>query len=85
MAVVNSASYQAGISEPGSLATIFCTGLTGVTGVVSPDTLTPLPLELAGVQVTVNFVRPRCLQSLTWAGECNRSISKFCWNGCWHN
>jgi len=55
LAVVNNASYQAGIPEPGSLATIFCTGLTGITGVVSPDTLVPLPLELAGVQVTVNF------------------------------
>jgi len=55
LAVVNSASYQAGIPEPGSLATIFCTGLTGVAGIVSPDTLTPLPLELAGVRVTVNF------------------------------
>jgi len=55
LAVVNAASYQAGIPEPGSLATIFCTGLTGITGVVSPDTLAPLPLQLAGVQVTVNF------------------------------
>jgi uncharacterized protein (TIGR03437 family) len=55
VAVVNSASYQAGLAEPGSLATIFCTGLTGITGVVSPDTQTPLPLQLAGVQVLVNF------------------------------
>jgi len=55
LAVVNSASYQAGIPEPGSLATIFCTGLAAVTGVVSPNTLTPLPTQLAGVQVTVNF------------------------------
>jgi uncharacterized protein (TIGR03437 family) len=35
VAVVNTASYQAGIPEPGSLATIFCTGLSGITGVVS--------------------------------------------------
>ena len=55
LAVVNSASYQAGIPEPGSLATIFCTGLTGIAGVVSPATQYPLPLELAGVHVTVNL------------------------------
>jgi uncharacterized protein (TIGR03437 family) len=55
LAVVNAASYQAGIPEPGSLAAIFCTGLTGITGVVSPDTVDPLPLQLAGVQVTVNL------------------------------
>jgi uncharacterized protein (TIGR03437 family) len=55
LAVVNSASYQDGLPEPGSLATIFCTGLTGVTGIASPATQTPLPLQLAGVQVTVNL------------------------------
>jgi uncharacterized protein (TIGR03437 family) len=55
LAVVNSASYQAGLPEPGSLATIFCTGLTGIAGVASPATQTPLPLQLAGVQVTVNL------------------------------
>lgn len=55
LAVVNSASYQTGIPEPGSLATIFCTGLTGMAGIVSPDTQFPLPLKLAGVQVTVNL------------------------------
>jgi uncharacterized protein (TIGR03437 family) len=55
LAVVNSASYQTGLPEPGSLATIFCTGLTGIAGVVSPTTQYPLPLDLAGVRVTINF------------------------------
>jgi len=55
LAVVNSASYQAGLPEPGNLATIFCTGLTGIAGVASPATQTPLPLQLDGVQVTVNL------------------------------
>ena len=55
LAVVNSASYQTGLPEPGSLATIFCTGLTGIAGIVSPATQYPLPLELAGVRVTVNL------------------------------
>ena len=55
LAVVNSASYQTGLPDPGSLATIFCTGLTGIAGVVLPDTQYPLPLDLAGVRVTVNL------------------------------
>ena len=55
LAVVNSASYQAGIPELGGFATIFCTGLTGIAGVVSPATQSPLPLQLAGVLVTVNL------------------------------
>jgi uncharacterized protein (TIGR03437 family) len=55
LAVVNSASYQAGLPEAGSLATIFCTGLTGIADVVSPATQSPLPVQLAGVQVTVNL------------------------------
>jgi uncharacterized protein (TIGR03437 family) len=55
LSVVNSASYQPGIPEPGGLATIFCTGITGIAGIVSPTTQSPLPLELAGVHVTVNL------------------------------
>ena len=55
LAVVNAASYQAGLPEPGGLATIFCTGLTGISGSVTPSTQSPLPRELAGVQVTVNL------------------------------
>jgi uncharacterized protein (TIGR03437 family) len=55
LAVVNAASYQAGLPEPGGLATIFCTGLMGISGIVTPATQLPLPLQLAGVQVTVNL------------------------------
>jgi uncharacterized protein (TIGR03437 family) len=55
LAVVNSASYQAGIPEPGSLATIFCSGLKGIAGIVSSSTQSPLPLQIAGVEVTVNL------------------------------
>jgi uncharacterized protein (TIGR03437 family) len=55
LAVVNSASYQAGLAEPGSLASIFCTGLTGISGIKLADTQVPLPLQLAGVQVSINL------------------------------
>jgi uncharacterized protein (TIGR03437 family) len=55
LAVVNAASYQAGLPEPGALATIFCTGLTGISGIVTPATQLPLPRQLAGVQVAVNL------------------------------
>ena len=55
LAVVNAASYQVGIPEPGALATIFCSGLTGITGIVTAPSQTPLPLQLAGVNVSVNL------------------------------
>jgi uncharacterized protein (TIGR03437 family) len=53
--VVNAASYQTGIPEPGSLATIYCTGLAQVSGIVLPATQSPLPLQLGAVAVTVNL------------------------------
>ena len=49
--VTNAASFQAGLPAPGSIGTIFCTGLS-VTGVVSAPGA-PLPLSLSGVTVTV--------------------------------
>jgi uncharacterized protein (TIGR03437 family) len=49
--VTNAASFQAGLPAPGSIGTIFCTGLS-VTGVVSAPGA-PLPLSLSGITVTV--------------------------------
>lgn len=50
--VTDGASFEAGLlPAPGSIGTIFCTGLS-VTGVVSAPG-TPLPQTLAGVTVTV--------------------------------
>jgi uncharacterized protein (TIGR03437 family) len=49
--VTSAASFQRGLPAPGSIATIFCTGLT-VTGVVAA-TGTPLPYMLEGVTVTI--------------------------------
>jgi minor extracellular serine protease Vpr len=52
--VVNAASYLPGIS-PGGIATIFGQNLSSVTDIVTEQS-DPLPLELAGIQVTVNGV-----------------------------
>jgi uncharacterized protein (TIGR03437 family) len=52
--VVNAASFAAGIS-PGSLATMFGTGITSFGGVVAPSGF-PLPTELAGTNVTINGI-----------------------------
>ncbi len=51
---VNGASFRAGW-VPGSLGSIFGTGITGVNGVVAADT-SPFPESLEGVSVTVNGV-----------------------------
>ena len=49
--VTNGASFTTGLPAPGSLATIFCSGLSGIP---SLDTTTfPFPLTLDGVTVTV--------------------------------
>jgi uncharacterized protein (TIGR03437 family) len=50
--VVNAASFGAGL-VPGSLATLFGTGLTSWPGIVSADRF-PLATELAGTRVTLN-------------------------------
>jgi uncharacterized protein (TIGR03437 family) len=55
LAIVNAASFDRGLPLGGGMAAIICTGLTGVSGYVSSDTI-PLPLELAGISVKVRSV-----------------------------
>lgn len=50
--VTSAASFERGMPWRGSIASIFCTGLKGINGVVAADRY-PLPLELAGVRVTI--------------------------------
>src|SRR4051812_35170530 len=50
IAVTNSADFQPGLSDRGSLASIFCTGLKTVDGIQSA-TQYPLPYDIAGVSV----------------------------------
>ncbi|MGO9256482.1 MAG: hypothetical protein ACLQU1_09300 [Bryobacteraceae bacterium] len=52
--VTNAASYEVGLPAPGSIGAIFCTGLS-VSGIDSAPGI-PLPLNLAGVTVTVGGV-----------------------------
>ena len=52
--VVNSASFEPGLPEPGALATVFCTGIRSVSGIVAAPTFLPLPQQLSGVSILVN-------------------------------
>ena len=58
--VVNSASFEPGLPEPGSLATVFCTGIRTVSGIVTAPTFLPLPQEVSGVSILINdfYVAP---------------------------
>jgi len=53
--VAEAATYMSGLGDYGSLATIFCTGLTGINGIVQPAQY-PLPNSLAGVSVLVDGI-----------------------------
>ena len=53
LAVTDAATFTPGLPFYGSLATVFCTGLTGVNGVQSATSY-PLPYQIAGVSVTIS-------------------------------
>lgn len=50
--VTSAANFERGMPWRGSIASVFCTGLTGIRGIVAADHY-PLPLELAGVRVRI--------------------------------
>jgi uncharacterized protein (TIGR03437 family) len=52
--ITNAASFVSGLVEPGGLATVFITGLTGIDGAVKAMSL-PLPYELSGVSVSLRL------------------------------
>ncbi|PYT31281.1 MAG: hypothetical protein DMG57_05570 [Acidobacteria bacterium] len=52
--ITDAASFVSGLVQPGGLATIFITGLTGIDGIVKAKSL-PLPHELAGVSVSLRL------------------------------
>ncbi len=54
--VTSAASFERGMPWGGSIASVFCTGLKGINGVIAADHY-PLPLELAGVRVTIGETR----------------------------
>jgi uncharacterized protein (TIGR03437 family) len=53
LAATNSADFRRGLPQPGSLCSLFVTGLQGSRGIVTAATV-PLPNELAGVGVWVD-------------------------------
>jgi uncharacterized protein (TIGR03437 family) len=53
VATTNSADFHPGLPQPGSLCSLFVTGLQGSPGIVTPPTV-PLPSELAGVSVWID-------------------------------
>src|SRR3974390_836068 len=54
LAIVNAASYEAGVPRGGALASIFCTGLLDINGTILPQPSSPLPSSLHDVQVRIN-------------------------------
>jgi uncharacterized protein (TIGR03437 family) len=59
VALTNSADFQLGLPQKGSLASIFCTGLQGSLGVVTAPPQYPLPTEIVSgglsISVSINF------------------------------
>jgi uncharacterized protein (TIGR03437 family) len=55
LSITSSADFSTGLLEPGSLASIFCTGLQNISGLIAAQDY-PYPRTLAGVKVTVNGV-----------------------------
>ncbi len=53
LVVTTAGSYTRGLSQPGGLSVAFCTGLTGIRGIVVTDSF-PLPFQLAGIAVKVS-------------------------------
>jgi hypothetical protein len=53
LAVTDAATFTPGLPFAGSLATVFCTGLTSING-TQTSTSFPLPYQIAGVSVTVS-------------------------------
>src|ERR1035438_7661829 len=53
LGVTSSANFAQGLTQAGSLASVFCTGLQNISGLVAAQGY-PLPRALAGVTVTVN-------------------------------
>jgi uncharacterized protein (TIGR03437 family) len=55
LSVTSSANFAQGLTQAGSLASVFCTGLRNISGLVVVQGY-PLPRILAGVTVTVNGI-----------------------------
>jgi uncharacterized protein (TIGR03437 family) len=80
LSVTSSANFTPGLLQPGSLATIFCTGLQNISGLVVAQDY-PLPRTLAGVRVTVNGTDAPILAIADIAGDSYQQINlQIPWN-----
>ncbi len=73
LAITSSANFSPGLLKPGSLASIFCTGLQ-VNGLVSAQGY-PLPRTLADVSVTFNGTKVSILAVADLAGGAYQQIN----------
>ena len=74
LSITSSANFAPGPLQPGSLATIFCTGLQDIPGVIVPHEL-PFPRTLAGVKVMVNGIEAPILAIAALAGGSYQQIN----------
>ena len=65
--VVNAASFGGGL-VPGSLATVFGTGITALPGIVGAERV-PLPTDLAGISVSLNGVQVPLIAAASANGQ----------------
>ncbi|MEO8593317.1 MAG: hypothetical protein ABI759_08345 [Candidatus Solibacter sp.] len=73
LAITSAANFATGTLLPGSLASVFCTGLQ-VPALATPDGM-PLPRTLAGVKVTVQGVDAPILAIASLAGGTYQQIN----------
>ena len=74
LAVTSSANFAIGSLLPGSLASLFCTGIQNVGGLIAAQEY-PLPRILAGVRVTVNGTEAPILAIADLAGGSYQQIN----------
>ena len=74
LSITSSANFVPGLLQPGSLASIFCTGLQDISGLIVAQGY-PLPRTLAGVKVTVNGIDAPILAIAEIAGRSYQQIN----------
>ena len=84
--VVNAASFEPGLPEPGALATVFCTGIQSVSGIVVAPTFLPLPQQLSGVSIRINdFYLAPILAVANLEATASKSTFKSPTSVCWRS
>ena len=74
LGITSSANFAVGRLLPGSLASVFCTGIQNVGGVIAAQEY-PLPRMLAGVRVTVNGIEAPILAVADLSGGSYQQIN----------